>query len=959
MGVTMTTCSGTLEKAPLHACGEERPVLFSAQPQPDGAMDIAIVQSLLRHPIRRGLMALSWDGRMLAQNAASQALLHSGEWAALEPLLNDWIQTLQQYPERTVIERVPVGEVALVCELRAVLDPEGNGKGFTLSVHAVDAKAVSDAPPDHEPPGDTLAFGEAGVCDWDIDHDRIVYSMQWMGMLGYRPGELSNSSGEWVSRVHPDDLDRVNAALADHFAGRSRGFQCEHRLRARDGRWRWVHDRGTVVSWHADGRPRRMLISAQDITEHKELEARLREREALLQKAQAVGKIGSWAYDPIADQSWWSEEMYRIYGLSPGGNQSDRANHLKLYVPESAARLNAALERALEQGAPYDLELEFIRPDGAHRWIAARAEVLRDEGGWPRLIGVVQDISDQREAEARSRWNTKMLAQISSMGKIGGYEWTVTGQEVQWTDQVYRIHGLEPGTRVTKEQVKAMYDAASRERLDLALAQVIATGEPVNDLELTLYSPDGRRVWVRCAAELECEDGVPHRVVGLVQDITEEHEAGERIEQLAHYDSLTGLPNRFLFRQRAQDAITDARRSGSLLALLFIDLDRFKNVNDSMGHAVGDQLLFEVGGRLRSCVRSHDVIGRLSGDEFLILLRDIGKPEDAASVARKILAALHEPIHLEGVELHIGCSIGIALKNEENADLDALLRAADTAMYAAKDLGRNTFQFYTDAFLQKVQRRLTLENELRMALRRGEFSLNYQPTLDAATGGVSGLEVLLRWTTASGESRSPVEFIPVAEDSGEIIPIGDWVLAQACRQAVDWEAQGLRFGRIAVNVSAVQLRDPDFAERVLRICEAAGWDPKRLELELTESALMRDTEALRRAFALFEHRGIRLAVDDFGTGFSNLHYLTRFPVQHLKIDRSFVKAMLDDSTTRELTQVIIGLGHALGMWVVAEGVETEAARDALHRQGCDEFQGYLFSRPLSADAMQAWLRDPR
>jgi len=927
--------------------------------QRDGAMDLAIAQSLLKHPVRRGLLAFAADGRMLAQNAAAHALLHADSWAVLETSLNDWMRMLREYPQRTVNEQVPLAEAVLACELRAVVDIEDHLIGFTLSLYAVHEGEAAHAPPDHEPPREALDFGEAGICDWDIDHQKIVYSAQWLSMLGYRSGELSHSSGEWTSRVHPDDLERVNATLADHFAGRSHSFQCEHRLRARDGRWRWVLDRGYVVSWHADGRPARMLISAQDITEHKELETRLREREALLQKAQAVGKIGSWAYDPIADHSWWSEEMYRIYGVSPEANQHDRANHLKLYTPESAARLNAAIERALELGAPYELELEFVRADGTHRFITARAEVLRDEGGWPRLIGVVQDITEQREAEARSRWNTRMLAQISSMGKIGGYELSLTTDELQWTDQVYRIVGLPLGTPVTRAQVQAMYDAPSRERVEQALAQVVATGEPVNDLEFALFSPDGRRVWVRFAAELEYENEVPHRIVGLVQDITEEHEAGERIEQLAHYDSLTGLPNRFLFRQRAQDAITDARRSGSLLALLFIDLDRFKNVNDSMGHAVGDQLLFEVGGRLRGCVRSHDVIGRLSGDEFLILLRDIRKPEDAAGVARKILAMLQEPIHLGGVELHIGCSIGIALKNEENTDLDALLRAADTAMYAAKDLGRNTFQFYTDAFLQKVQRRLTLENELRAALRRNEFTLAYQPTLDAATGAVTGLEVLLRWTTGSGESRSPVEFIPVAEDSGEIIPIGDWVLAEACRQAVEWESQGLLFGRIAVNVSAVQLRDPDFAERVLRICEAAGWDPQRLELELTESALMRDTESLRRAFALFEHRGIRLAVDDFGTGFSNLHYLTRFPVQHLKIDRSFVAAMLDDATTRELTQVIIGLGHALGMWVVAEGVETEAAREALHRQGCDEFQGYLFSKPLSAAAMQVWLQDPR
>lgn len=919
-------------------------------------MDLAIAKSVLKHPFRRAIAIFAADGALLAHSTAARTLIPTIEGIALREALSDWRALLQHHPEHVINDVLTLDELRLRCEMRAVTLADGQLRGFTFSALADDASGEDSSA--NDPLQQALELSDAGVCDWDMARGRITYSQNWLGIVGYASGELSDSSNEWLSRVHPDDLERVNATLAQCLSGDGNLFECEHRLRTREGQWRWVADRGHVISWQASGQPQRMLISTQDITAYKDLEARLREHEALLQKAQAVGKIGSWAYDPIADVSWWSEQMYRIYGLSKSASQHDRANHLKLYTPESQERLNAALEKSLETGAPYELELEFVRPDGSHRWIAARAEVLRDEGGWPRLIGVVQDITDQRESEAQSRWNSKMLAQISSMGKIGGYEWMIASEEVQWTDQVYHIIGLPLGTPLTKAEVKAMYESTSRERLEDAIAQVITTGMPVNDLELALFTPDGRRVWVRCAAELEYENDIPHRVVGLIQDITEEHEAGERIEQLAHYDSLTGLPNRFLFHQRARDAINDARRSKAMLALLFIDLDRFKNVNDSMGHAIGDQLLFEVGGRLRACVRSHDVIGRLSGDEFLILLRDIRRPDDAAIVARKILVSLQEPITLAGVDLHIGASIGIALWNESSTDLDDLMRAADTAMYAAKDLGRNTFQFYTDAFLERVQRRLTVENELRTALRREEFRLVYQPTVNMKTGAAVGIEALLRWTTTSGESRPPDEFIAVAEDSGEIIPIGDWVLSEACRQAAAWAAKGLPFERMAVNVSAVQLRDPDFAERVLRICAAENWDPKRLELELTESALMRDTDILRQAFTLFEQRGIRLAVDDFGTGFSNLHYLTRFPVQHLKIDRSFVQTMLTDSTTRELTQVIIGLGHALNMSVVAEGVETYEQMWALQQQGCDEFQGYLFSRPLTEAEMSQWLRAP-
>jgi EAL domain-containing protein (putative c-di-GMP-specific phosphodiesterase class I) len=277
-------------------------------------------------------------------------------------------------------------------------------------------------------------------------------------------------------------------------------------------------------------------------------------------------------------------------------------------------------------------------------------------------------------------------------------------------------------------------------------------------------------------------------------------------------------------------------------------------------------------------------------------------------------------------------------------------------MYAAKDAGRNTFQFYNDSFYEKVQRRVTLEQELRQALARRELSLVYQPTLSLGDGRVAGIEALLRWRTSAGDSRSPAEFIPVAEECGEILAIGRWVLGEACRQAREWHEQGLVFDRIAVNVSAVQLRDPQFATDVLEICARSHWPTDRLELELTESALMRDTDVLRRAFDLFSANGICLAVDDFGTGFSNLAYLHRFPVRHLKIDRSFVQQMGEGPRLRGLTQAVVSLGHALGMEVVAEGVETEAILAMLREQGCDQAQGYLFTRPLEPVALGTWLR---
>jgi EAL domain-containing protein (putative c-di-GMP-specific phosphodiesterase class I) len=307
--------------------------------------------------------------------------------------------------------------------------------------------------------------------------------------------------------------------------------------------------------------------------------------------------------------------------------------------------------------------------------------------------------------------------------------------------------------------------------------------------------------------------------------------------------------------------------------------------------------------------------------------------------------------------VEVGCSIGIALLSEANADLETLMRASDTAMYAAKDAGRNTYQFYNDSFYERMHRRGLLEQELRQAVARKELFLVYQPTVSlTGAGQVIGIEALLRWQREGGELRSPLEFIPIAEDTGDIVGIGLWVLEEACRQARAWDDSGLAFTSIAVNVSAVQLRVADFAQRVLAICARTQWPPTRLVLELTESALMHENETLRRNFADFEAHGISLSVDDFGTGFSNLMYLHRFPVQQLKIDRSFVGQMLEDLQVGVLTQAIINLGHAMGLTVIAEGVETEISLRALRNQGCDEAQGYHMTRPLLPDAMEAWIR---
>jgi diguanylate cyclase (GGDEF)-like protein/PAS domain S-box-containing protein len=802
-----------------------------------------------------------------------------------------------------------------------------------------------------------LENAEDGLWDWSADSGDVFRSARCLTMLGYQPGDVDDTIEAWQALVHPDDRARQQSAIGAHLAGGSGNYKVEYRMRDASGGWRWLLDRGKVVEWTADGRPRRVVGTHTDITGYKELEQRLLERERLLDEAQRLGHIGSWALDLASKQVWWSDELYRIVGVPHDDTPPAWNTHRRFYAKASYEKFEAAVQSALEGGSGFSMEAELLRADGERRYVEVVCDVIRDESGTAlRLIGAVHDLTENRRATEAARWRNKLLDRIAAMGRIGGYDLNLDTGIQQWTDENYRIHGIEPGTPLTVRMLMKHYDDASQKLLSNAINRLTKGVSTEETVEVVFFTPDDRRLVLRMTAIMEQLDGQPWRITGLTQDITEERAAGERIEQLAHFDMLTGLPNRFLFRQRALEAIRVAQRAELSLGLLFVDLDRFKYVNDTLGHAAGDQLLQEVAGRLKSCLRGSDLIGRQGGDEFTVMLCEMRKPEDASIVAEKIIAAVGAPVLIGKTEVQVGCSIGIALLSENCADLDALMRASDSAMYAAKEEGRSAYQFYNDRFYERLHRRGLLEQELRQAVARDELFLVYQPTVSLGPQGeVIGIEALLRWQREE-ELRSPLEFIPIAEDTGEIVPIGLWVLEQACAQARAWELAGMPFSNIAVNVSAVQLRDPEFADRVLEICKRTQWPATRLVLELTESALMRDTDSLRRNFDCFERHGIHLSVDDFGTGFSNLMYLHRFPIRTLKIDRSFVSQMLEDLQVGVLTQAIINLGHAMGLTVIAEGVETEISLRALRSQGCDQVQGFHLTQPLLPADLEAWIR---
>jgi diguanylate cyclase (GGDEF)-like protein/PAS domain S-box-containing protein len=476
--------------------------------------------------------------------------------------------------------------------------------------------------------------------------------------------------------------------------------------------------------------------------------------------------------------------------------------------------------------------------------------------------------------------------------------------------------------------------------------------------EFKILRRDGDVRWLDFSAGA-IEYGSRPAALGIAFDVTERKRAEEQIKELAYHDALTGLPNRLLFNDRLAVAVAQAHRSASRLAILFLDLDRFKVINDSLGHSLGDRLLQEVAERLQAGVRQGDTVARLGGDEFILLLPGIGRAEDAAKVAEKILETLKFPIRLEDRELFVTASVGISLYPEDGFDVESLIKNADTAMYRAKEQGRDNFQLYTHAMNETAVERLGLESSLRKALPGGQLVLHYQPLLDLITGKVHGVEALLRWHHPERGLVLPSEFLNIAEITSLIVPMGPWTLRTACARARAWQEQGQPSLTVAVNLSARQFQQPDLVTQVKRALDETGLPPSSLDLEITETHAMQNAEATIMTLRELKRLGVRISIDDFGIGYSSLSYLKRLPIDTLKIDQSFVRDITTDPDDAAIATAVIALAHTLKLQVVAEGVETQEQLEFLAARHCDRMQGYLFSRPLPADECGEFLSRAR
>jgi diguanylate cyclase (GGDEF)-like protein/PAS domain S-box-containing protein len=567
-----------------------------------------------------------------------------------------------------------------------------------------------------------------------------------------------------------------------------------------------------------------------------------------------------------------------------------------------------------------------------------------------------QTFNDLRMSEAR-------LANAQRIARIGNWEWDIERNELHWSEEMFNIFGVHPHAfGSTFESFLCFVHSDERESVASSIRGSLDTGTK-NSIDHRIVLPDGSQRIVHTEAEVFCDDtGKAISMMGTVQDITERKEAERRILYLAHYDALTGLPNRTLFKDRLGQVLPQAKRHRKIVAAMLIDIDRFKYINDTLGHTIGDLLLQGIAQRLTNSVRKSDsiarhcgdpinpLVSRMGGDEFIISLSELTRIEDAAHIAMRIIESLSEPFMVDGHEIFVTASLGISIFPNDGEEIDTLLKNADIAMYHAKDQGRNNFQFYSASMNSVSLERLTMENKLRKALEREEFVLYYQPQLELSGGKIIGIEALIRWKNPEMGLVPPGQFIHLAEETGLIVPLGEWVLRTACAQNKAWQNAGYPPLRISVNISGRQFRQKDLGDTVSRIVHETGMDPQHIELELTESIIMKNEEETIKTLYALKDLGLNLSIDDFGTGYSSLSYLKRFPIDSLKIDRSFIRDLTTNADDAAITRAIIAMAHSLKLRVVAEGVEEEKQIEFLREEGCDEMQGFFFSPPVPAEA---------
>jgi diguanylate cyclase (GGDEF)-like protein/PAS domain S-box-containing protein len=758
-------------------------------------------------------------------------------------------------------------------------------------------------------------------------------------LLGWSPEDMV---GRPVFEfIEPDDLPAALERFARALGSIESVDPITLRARHRDGSNVVVEVAGSIITDQLSGTST-FVINIRDVSWRQDAIDALRNRERLFRTVAQSSPIGIYQQDANNECIYVNETWTEITGMSfdeARGSGWRRIMHHDdvdaIGLPD-VGRTPGALHR--------NLEFRVMRPDGDVRWVTVRAApLLNAEGELVGTVGTLDDITERRQTE---RERQRLIDIFEATEDFVGICDTDT-QMLYMNAAAKRIAGMEPDESIAGRTVADTFPPSVAERLSNEIRPIVErTGKWYG--ELTVARPEGGLVPV--AAQLLMHvppEGGPPYFSAVLHDISERKAFEHRLAHQATHDPLTGLPNRTLLLDRLEGALARARRHQRRVAVLFLDLDHFKVVNDSLGHGLGDRLLMAIAERLTVALRPGDTVARFGGDEFVILCEDLQDDAEAIVIAERVDQALSHPFAIDQTEVFVGVSIGIAMPDGDDAEAETLIRDADAAMYRAKDRGRARWELFDNAMRASAVDRLDIENALRRALERRELRVFYQPIIDLRTGAVDGVEALLRWEHPERGLLPPLDFITVAEETGLIVPIGSWVLDQACRQVQRWQSvsPGSAPLRVSVNISGRQLGHPRLVEDVAAILDDTGINPAHVELEITESVLMDDVEMSSETLGRLHTLGVKLAVDDFGTGYSSLSYLRRFPVDLLKVDRSFVDGLGEDPSDSAIVTAIITLAHALGLSAVAEGVESPLQLAELRRLGCDRAQGYFMARP--------------
>ena len=802
----------------------------------------------------------------------------------------------------------------------------------------------------------------------DVVSQRMIFSNHHLGQtLGYNKTELQQM-GEyfWEILLHPEDADLYHLARQEQRrSGYAQLLQCQLRFRHRNNQWRRFEVREQALARDRHNQVTRIIGVAKDITDQIEASESLRDSEqryrmlaesisdvifstdnklSLNYVSPSVQAVLGFAVDWIFQNGWQStianpQQLSGIYSLM------DRVSKA-LDKPEQLAQLRDQVQTQL-------FLFDCLRADGRKIPIELRLVLVWDEhGAFEGVLGVGRDISQQRRAEKDLRMAATVFEHSTSAILITD----PAGYIVLANEAFSRVSGYAVAQVLDQLPNMLTVDDQQEAHLRYVLKQLHQHSSWEGEVWLKRRNGEHYPAWVGITAVLD-DEGDLASYVCFFSDISERKASEQRIHRLAYYDALTHLPNRTLFQDRLHTALQSAERQKSWVVLMFLDLDRFKPINDSLGHAAGDRMLKEMATRLLGCVDDDDTVARMGGDEFTLLLQPRASREMALNraihVAEQILASLVKPFVLEGREFFVTASIGIALSPQDGNELSQLMKNADTAMYHAKERGKNNFQFYQADMNASALERLELESDLRHALDQNEFVLYYQPQFSGDGKRLTGAEALLRWRHPRRGLVPPGDFIPVLEELGLVVDVGDWVIAEACRQLKAWHQAKVRVPKVSVNISARQFSDGQLGTRIANILRDTGLPPACLELELTESILMREVSEALQILASLKNLGLSIAVDDFGTGYSSLNYLKQFPIDVLKIDRTFVDGLPCGEQDAQIARAIIAMAHSLNLAVIAEGVETHEQLDFLREHGCDEVQGYLFGRPMPANRFEA------